>query len=108
MKRGVIELNKSELVELSSKFPASKVVGTPLESKLTSAYLVIAPQSTGEVSTVGQNPRNDNGDINKIELSEEEIETILDEIGIPEVNESESVKSLRSKFRNILLGMRKD
>jgi CRISPR/Cas system-associated exonuclease Cas4 (RecB family) len=108
MKRGVVELNKSELAELEIKFPASKVAGTPLEMKLSSAYLILRSENSGEILTNGQitNPTID--EVVKIEISEDEIEIILDEIGIPDLGESENMKSLRMKFRNIILGMRNE
>lgn len=100
MKRGVIELNRIELATLKSNFPINLVEGTPLAVKLNSAFIVLDHQDVQNVEETGE--------LFKITVSEEEIEQILDEIGIPSPNDKEELKSLRLKFRNLLLAMRQD
>lgn len=83
MQRGVITLNVEEVNEIFTYFDVSKYEGYPLEAKLTSA----------KGST--------NPDI-MIELSQEELELILDSVIIPDSEDSESKKSLRKKIHDLL------
>ncbi len=87
MKRGVLLVNIHEAEEILKKFPDGRLSGTPLEAKLSS------------VVNLGENE-------SPVELSEEELEIMLDEIAIPDPNDSQSIINLRKKLQKQLIQFR--
>ena len=78
MNRGVIKLSLSEVEVLKNK-------------NLLSGHKLLALEQYNE-----QNPEITENI--SVEFSADEVEYILDEIGIPEENESDEIKILRNKF----------
>ena len=72
MQRGVISLDKLEIQSFISKVDIQKYAGSPLFEKLNAAMQSI------------ENPLN-------VEVSADEVEIILDEIAIPDVNDSAAI-----------------
>lgn len=87
MKRGVISINIHEAKEMLDKFPDGRLTGSPLEAKLTSVVNIGANESP-------------------VELSEEELEIMLDEIAIPDPSDSQSMINLRKKLQKQLIRFR--
>jgi len=81
MQRGVIQITKKEVQEIYRTFDLTQHEGLALKSKL-----IAAGNSTAEL-------------IN-IELSEDEVEAILDNIIIPSKTDNENTISLRKKLQN--------
>ncbi|NLZ24768.1 hypothetical protein GX888_03435 [Candidatus Dojkabacteria bacterium] len=86
MKRGILVLNKMEIESLVLKINIEKFRGSPLYEKLNSAS------------------RSIENNIN-ISISEEELESILDEIGPPVSNDS-ILSSAYEKIISLLQRMR--
>lgn len=89
MQRGILELTKEEVSELLKNLDLSKYEDTPLHGKLSSL-----------------NDSSVNPDICKILLSEDELETLMDEIGFVDqatnsllYSAMQKVTSLMSSFR---------
>lgn len=93
MQRGIFKISKISLISLinSMNFNTEKLKDTPLKNKIDSLKSLL-----------------ENSDLVSfdIELSEEEIEIILDEIGIPESNEGEGIKQLRLEIMNMYSKLR--
>jgi len=87
MQRGTITLTKEELNNLLSVLNIESLQGTQLEVKLNSA-------------------KDSNEDTINILLSEDEIETILDQVG-PPVYENQIINSAIQKIQELLLSLRK-
>lgn len=87
MQRGTIKLIKEELNNLLSVLNIESLQGTQLEVKLNSA-------------------KDSNEDTINILLSEDEIETILDQVG-PPVYENQIINSAIQKIQELLLTLRK-
>lgn len=86
MKRGIVNVTVEEIKALSEIIDFAKYQGTPLFEKIMSVL-----QSAG---------------VTPIELSEDEIENMLDEIVLPINGEKNEITSLRSKFTQKLLEFR--
>lgn len=85
MQRGSINLRREEAQEAFKFVQEEK--GMPIYSKFESA----SNSSESEVSVM---------------LSEDELENLLDEIGLPEEGEPEARNSLRRKLREFLVSLR--
>lgn len=88
MKRGVIQVTKEEIQEFTKLVDIKKYSSTPLEEKLKSVLT--------------------NSEGHSLELSEEEIELMLDEIVIPVDGEPKEITSLRGKFGEKLMEFRNE
>ena len=86
MQRGVLVLNKEELIQLLTVLDISKFNGLPLFNKLTFAS-------------------NTPGNEVKILVSEDEIEKILDEVG-PPTYENNLANNAIKKINELLLTIR--
>jgi hypothetical protein len=94
MKRGIIIITKEEVLELVAKFPMEIIKNTQLEVKLRSAKkLTVDQKDMAEV---------------RLELSQEEIEILLDEIGIPSVEDTPAIFEIRKKLNAGLALMRNE
>lgn len=80
MQRGIITFSKEELREILSVFRFDNYVSTPMYQKFMSALESNLEQVTVEVSV-------------------EELEIILDDIGLPNENNSEILTSAITKIR---------
>ncbi len=80
MQRGIITFSKEELREILSVFRFDNYVSTPMYQKFMSALESNLEQVT-------------------IEVSVEELEIILDDIGLPNENNSEILASAITKIR---------
>lgn len=87
MQRGILELTPTEVSEVFKYFDITKYEGFPLEVKLTAAK-----ESSDEIIT--------------IELSENEVEAILDSVALPTDNDTDATKSLRMKAQSLLYQFR--
>lgn len=87
MKRGIIELTKEEVLNIVDQLPLDVYAGKPLANKLHASI------SSGI-------------DVQTLEVSEDELELILDEIAIPSPDESAHLKSARKKMQNLLRDFR--
>lgn len=85
MQRGVITLTKPEVKEIVDRVDLDRFQTTPLTNKLSAAL-----KAEGDGLNID------------IEVSEEELEFILDEIVIPHENDTEATNSLRAKIHNML------
>jgi hypothetical protein len=90
MQRGILSLTKSEIVDVANILPLEKYLQTPLYNKI-----ITAVQIDESVSSID------------IEISEEELEIILDEMGIPNIEtDTEAIKSARTKINQLLVKFR--
>lgn len=87
MKRGILTLNLDELLVFIPKIDLQKLDGQPLRNKLEYAL------------EKKMDPTN-------LELSEDELEYILDELGIPEISEPIELNSARGKMSKMLIDFR--
>jgi hypothetical protein len=88
MQRGVLSLTNQELEEIFKKIDVEKYAGSLLHSKLSAA------KSAGLTEV-------------KLELSEDELETLLDDLDIPNPDtDSQELMSLRNKISLMLSGFR--
>jgi hypothetical protein len=94
MKRGIIEITKSELNELVNQFPMELIKHSQLEVKIISAI----ESSKQYLDT----------DPIRLQISEEELETLLDEIGVVSEDDSEAMKSLRKTMQSRIQEMRRE
>lgn len=86
MKRGILQLSKKEGLEAFALIPQSQI-NSSLYNKLSSV-------------------ENQTTDIVQIQVSEEELEVILDNIGIPINTESIEKTSLRDNVNRFLIQLR--
>lgn len=87
MQRGILQVTQSEVTEIFKYFDLTPYKDYPLEIKL-----VAAKASQDELIS--------------IELSENEVEAILDSVAIPEESHSEATVSLRNKSRELITKFR--
>lgn len=83
MQRGILELTREELFEVFKYFDLEGQKGKPLETKLSVANSSEEPSVT-------------------IELSEDEVELILDSVAIPTGEDNDHTASLRTKAQGLL------
>lgn len=86
MKRGVLQITIDEASAAVETVPATQQ-SQPLYHKLVSA-------------------RQQSGDVVQVQLSEEEAEVILDNVGVPMEGERESKQTLRNKVQAFLMKLR--
>lgn len=87
MQRGILYLTQEEVADIVHKLPMDRYAQTPLVNKLMAAV-----QTQGVID---------------IEVSEDELEIILDEMGIPDpATDTESLKSMRTKVNDLLTKFR--
>ena len=85
MQRGVITFTKHEVVEIINRVDLKRYNKSPIENKLRAAF---GKSASVEVP---------------VEVSEDELEFILDELVIPDpVKDNEHTKSLRKKINYML------
>jgi hypothetical protein len=88
VKRGVLEITRSELDALVKRFDLSKFAGTSVESKVSAALSADASLPV------------------KLELSEEELEVLMDEVTFPMPEDSLETVSLRKKMIDMMARFR--
>lgn len=87
MQRGILALTREELLEVFKYFDVESYKGHPLEVKLSAA--------------------NKSSDVEiTIELSEDEVEAILDSVAIPTPQDNEHTTSLRTKSQDLVTKFR--
>lgn len=86
MQRGVLTINKEDLLHFSSVLRIENFLNTPLHQKLSSAK------------------ESKNSEI-EILLSEEELETLLDEVGSP-IYADTRINNVIQKINELLLSLR--
>ncbi|MDX9738954.1 MAG: hypothetical protein RBT33_01135 [Candidatus Dojkabacteria bacterium] len=89
MQRGILELTKEEVSELLKNLDLSKYEGTPLHGKLSS------------LNDSSINPQEC-----KILLSEDELETLMDEIGFVDQSTNTLLFSTMQKITNLMNSFR--
>ena len=83
MQRGVLTITRAELADMLQKFDVRKYVGTPVANKLVAGI-------------------QSNIDPVNLELSKEEIEMIMDDLGAPMPGDSANMSTLRGKINELL------
>lgn len=89
MKRGILELTLYEFAELVERINPEHYVGTPLGNKIFAAG-----QVEDDVETI------------RIQVSEDELEALLDDGGVPGPDDSDDAKSMRKKINDTLTKFR--
>ncbi|HVX93022.1 MAG TPA: hypothetical protein VHA74_02810 [Candidatus Dojkabacteria bacterium] len=84
MQRGVLTVTRAELADMLQKFDVRKYVGTPIANKLVAGI-------------------QSNIDPINLEVSKEEIEMIMDDIGAPMPDDSANMSALRGKINQLLM-----
>jgi hypothetical protein len=87
MKRGVLEITRSEFEALVKRFDVRKFVGTTVANKV-----VAAVGSTEEPV--------------RLELSEEELEVLMDEAAMPLPEDTPETVSMRKKMTDLMTKFR--
>lgn len=91
MQRGILLLTKEEVADIIQKLPMEKYADSPLSNKLISAVNYDVPPQQ-EID---------------IELSEEELEIIMDEMGVPNSEiDTEFTRSAMKKIHSLLMKFR--
>jgi hypothetical protein len=88
MKRGVLEITREEFNALIKRFDVRKFVGTTVANK------VVAAMSGDPLVNV------------RLELSEEELEVLMDEVALPDSSDSAETISLRQKLTDMITRFR--
>lgn len=88
MKRGILEINAVELLELTNHFDVRRHLGTTVANKV-----VAAMESAKEEGI-------------RLELSEEELEILMDSVAIPTPEDSPDTQSLRKKMTDLMMKFR--
>lgn len=89
MKRGILEISSDELRAITTVFDVRKYVGTTLATKVVAALDGIAQNPSAPV---------------RLEFSEEELETLLDSIGLEDGDEV--FQSAKGKVNKMLADFR--
>jgi hypothetical protein len=87
MKRGVLEITKPEFTALTARFDPRKFMGTTVANKVVAAM------------NSAQEPV-------RLELSEEELEVIMDELAVPSSSDSLETVSVRKKMTDLMAKFR--
>lgn len=87
MKRGVLEITREELTALTARFDLQKFAGTTVANKVNAAVVDSAVPV-------------------KLEISEEELEILMDEITMPMPSDSMETISLRKKMIDMMARFR--
>jgi hypothetical protein len=89
MKRGILELTINEFAALIERIEVERYKDIPLGSKIYAAY-----QEATEGTAI------------RLQVSEQELEMILDDAGIPGKGDSGDLQSMREKITDMLVKFR--
>ncbi len=91
MKRGVLEITIGEFAALVDRFDVRKYVGTTISTKIVAAMEITHVQPELPV---------------RLEISEEELEMMMDELAFPSEHDSMDTVSLRKKMTDMMAKFR--
>lgn len=95
MQRGILTVTKQELLEIVQHIDLNRYEGSPFKAKIEAG-----------LNTNVMEGGMDNANEISLEVSEEEVEIMLDAIVIPEQGESVEIKNARNKLQQKIVSFR--